>query len=151
MKTSRKSIDRFLAPKKLAIAGVSRDPKKFGYTVFNELRQKGFDVVPVNPNAEMIDTVPCYKSIESLPEGTDRLLIVTHKRETDGVLREAVRKGIRNIWIQQMSDTQESLEYAAASGLELVSGQCILMWADPVKSIHRFHRTIKSFFGLLPK
>jgi len=151
MKASRKSIEAFLAPRKLAIAGVSRNPKKFGYAVFNELRIKGFEVSPVNPNADVIDAVACYKNVSSLPAGTDRLLIVTPRALTPGVLQEAVRNGIRNIWIQQRSETRESLDFAKENGVELVFGQCILMWAKPVKSIHRFHRSVKSFFGLLPK
>jgi predicted CoA-binding protein len=150
MRTSRKAIEHFIAPRTLAIAGVSRNRKKFGYTVFNELKKRGFTVYPVNPYVDLIDEVTCYRSVSALPQGVDNLLVVTPKSETPGVVKEAVDRGIRNIWIQQLSDTPEALQLAAEKQVNLVSGQCILMWSEPVKGIHRFHRTLKGLFGLLP-
>ncbi len=151
MRTSRKTIDSFLSSKKLAMAGVSRDPKKFGYAAYKELRDKGFDVSPINPNVDLIDAATCFRSVSALPTGIDHLLVVTSKKDTLGVVQEAVQKGIKSIWIQQMSDTPESIEYAKANGVDLVTRECILLWAEPVKSIHKFHRTVKRIFGLLPR
>ena len=45
MKVSRKHIDKFFEPKRLAMAGASRNPKKFGYGVFKELQKKGYEVL----------------------------------------------------------------------------------------------------------
>lgn len=150
MKTSRKAIEQFLSSRKIAIAGVSRDPNKFGAAVMKELRQKGFDLYPVNPNCETIHGEPCFQSVTALPPDVKNLLVVTPKKYTLDVVREAVGKGIENIWVQQMSDTRETLEYLGTSGVTVISRQCILMWAEPVKSIHRFHRAVKRIFGLLP-
>ena len=61
-----KDVSRFLSLGKYAVAGVSRDPKKFGHVMFRELRQKGMDVVPINPNADTIDGVKCYSSVSEL-------------------------------------------------------------------------------------
>ncbi|MCX6241613.1 MAG: CoA-binding protein [Bacteroidetes bacterium] len=151
MKTSRKAIEAFLESKKLAIAGVSRDPKKFGHVVFTDLKKKGFELYPVNPGIDFIDGQPCFHSVRALPADVRHLLIVTPKIKTLEIVKEAIEKGINNIWIQQMSDTTEALDYLKDKQVNLINKECILMWADPVSGFHKFHKTIKKIFGALPK
>lgn len=151
MKASRKAIESFLSTKKIAIAGVSRNSKKFGYTVFKELTQKGFDVYPINPNTNSLGGTPCFQSISALPADIKNLLILTRKDQTTRLVREAVSNGISSIWIQQMSETPEAIRFAEDNKVNLISRQCILMWAEPVKSFHKFHRNVKKLFGMLPK
>ncbi|MDP4282753.1 MAG: CoA-binding protein [Bacteroidota bacterium] len=149
MKANREAIADFLSINRLAVAGVSRNEKKFGRVAFNELRKKGFDVLPINPNAENLDGVTCYKDVISLPSDIDRLLIITPKKETENIVKQAIDKGIKKIWIQQMSDTKESLELAQSNGLDPIQGQCILMWVQPVQGFHHFHRSLKKLFRRL--
>jgi predicted CoA-binding protein len=151
MKVTRKAIESFLSTKKIAIAGVSRNPKKFGYTVFKELTQKGFDVYPINPNTNSLGGIPCFQSIAALPSDVKNLLILTPKDQTTGLVRDAVSNGISAIWIQQMSETPEAIKLAEENHINLVSKQCILMWTEPVVGFHKFHRSVKRLFGLLPK
>jgi len=150
MKATRKSINQFLSSRKIAIAGASRDQKKFGAVVMKELRQKGYDIYPVNPNCDTIHGDPCFQSVTVLPPDVRNLLVLTPKKQTLKVVQDAVSKGIDNIWIQQMSDTREAIALLEQSNVNAITGQCILMWAEPVKSIHKFHRTIKQIFGMLP-
>ena len=151
MKPSKQLIRTFFDTKKIAVAGVSRDSKKFSNTVFRELKEKGFDVYPINPNVDTIQGVACYHSVSALPADVSSLLIVTPKLHTLELLKEAVSKGLRNIWIQQMSETPETIAYVKSQNLNLIMKQCILMYAEPVIGFHKFHRTIKKIFGLLPK
>lgn len=151
MKATRKSIESFLSSRKIAIAGVSRDPKKFGQTVMKELKERGFELFPVNPHAEQINGTPCFHNIGSLPLNVKHLLVITPKKQTTGIVAEAIAKGIDNIWIQQFSDTPEAIDFAVSHKVNLVTKQCILMYIEPVKGIHRFHRAIKKLFGTLPK
>ena len=150
MKVTKKSIDAFFATRKLAIAGVSRNPKKFGFTVFKDLKEKGFVVIPIHPEADAIDGTPCLKSVSKLPADVSSLLIITPKSQTKDIVSEAMTMKIRNIWIQQMSETAEALTLTQTGGVNLISRQCIFMFAEPVKGIHKFHRNIKRFFGGLP-
>ena len=150
MKTSRKSIEQFLEGRKLAIAGVSRDPKKFGHVVYLDLKKKGFEIYPVNPETDTIEGQPCFQSVSSLPADVKHLLVITPKNNTLDVLKEAIGKDIDNIWIQQMSDTREALDYLKDKQVRLVSKQCILMWTEPVSGFHKFHKTLKKIFGSLP-
>jgi len=151
MKATQASINSFLANRRLAVAGVSRDPKKFGFQVFKLLREKGFEVYPVNPATDEIDGVPCFHSAGALPLNVHNLLVLTPKKQTKEVVAEALAKGIDNIWIQQMSDTPEALELARSRPVNLVTGECILMHVDPVTGIHRFHRAMRKIFGLFPR
>ncbi len=151
MKITQDQINSFLEGNKIAIAGVSRSPKKFGYQVYKELKNKDYTVMPINPNADTIDDETCYKSISDLPAGVDSILILTPKRQTDAVLREAIQSDIKNIWVQQMSETQDTLKIAEEYKREIISGKCIFMFADPVKGVHKFHRSIVKLFGGLPK
>jgi uncharacterized protein len=148
---SKKDIEKFLEPKKLAIAGVSRDPKKFGHQVYNELKKRGFDVYPVNTQTSEMAGEKCYRSVSELPAGVDRLLILTPKNETDAILREATKKGITRVWVQQMSETKDTVKIAKENHVDLISKKCIFMFADPVTSIHKFHRTLMKWFGRLPE
>jgi predicted CoA-binding protein len=151
MKPTRKAISDFLSSRKLAVAGVSRDPKKFGYEVFKSLREKGFEVFPVNPDADLIDGTPCFKDIASLPVNIHNLLIVTKKSVTEELVRQALTKGIDHIWIQQGSSTPQAIALTKAHKVNLVTGQCIFMHTEPVTGVHKFHRTIRKLFGLMPK
>ena len=148
---TKKKIEKFLEPKKLAIVGVSRNPKKFGYLVFRDLKASGYEVYPVNPNADKINGDSCYKSVKDLPADINSILILTPKKETDNVLREAINKGIMNIWVQQMSETKNTIKIAEEYQKEIIHRKCIFMFAEPVKGVHKFHRLILKLCGMLPK
>ncbi len=148
---TKKDIEKFLEPKKLAIAGVSRNKRKFGYLVFRDLKASGYEVYPVNPNTDKINGDTCYKSVKDLPADIKSILILTPKKETDNVLREAINKGILNIWVQQMSETRNTLKIAEEYQKEIIHKKCIFMFAEPVRGVHKFHRIILKLFGMLPK
>lgn len=151
MKITQKEIESFFAVKKIAIAGVSRDSKKFGRQVFIELTSRGYDIYPINPNTQTIGGLPCFQSIKELPNDVKNLVIITPKRETEAIVKEAVQKGIPNIWIQQTSETPESIRYAEERNVKVIHHECILMWTTPINGVHKFHKTIKKLFGRLPK
>lgn len=148
---TKMQIQNFLEPRKLAIAGVSRNPKKFGYQVYRDLKKSGYEVYPINPHMADLEGGKCYSAISDLPVDVKHLLILTPKKDTDAVLREAIGKGIKNVWVQQMSETENTARIAAENQVDLIQKKCIYMFADPVVGIHKFHRTIVKFFGKLPR
>jgi predicted CoA-binding protein len=150
MKVTKELIDKFLKDKRIAIAGVSRNPKKFGYLVFKELKSKGYNVLPVNPNTDILDDVKCFHHIEDLPSDVNSLLILTPKSNTDLILRTAINKGIKYIWVQQMSETQETIKIAEEYQKEIIHHKCIFMFTEPVAGLHKFHRTLVKIFGGMP-
>jgi predicted CoA-binding protein len=148
---TKKEIQIFFEPKRLAIVGVSRDTKKFGHIVFKDLKAKGYSVYPVNPNTDKIDGDRCYRSVKDLPDDIRSVLILTPKKETDSILREVINKGIINIWVQQMSETNQTIKIAEEYQKEIIHKKCIYMFAEPITGIHKFHRAILKLFGMLPK
>jgi hypothetical protein len=148
---SKSDIQKFLEPRKIAIAGVSRNPKKFGNVVYMELKKKGYELFPINPHTPVVDGDTCYPSVSALPPDVTHLLILTPRNETDAVLKEAINKGITRIWVQQMSETKDTIKIAEEYNTEVILNKCIFMFADPVHGIHKFHKTLVKIFGGLPK
>jgi hypothetical protein len=148
--TTKKQIEQFLTNEPIAMAGVSRNPKKFGRVAYEELVRKGLKLIPVNPNMESINGTVCYAGISHLPAEVQSLIIMTKKDQTAKIVEEALAKGIKNIWIQQASATPEALALLKGKDINLITKQCILMHHRP-DSFHKFHRNIKRFFGGLPK
>ena len=145
-----KQINQFLDNQPIALVGVSRNPKKFGYAAFKELKEKGMNIIPVNPEADEILGEKSYRNITLLPVDVQGIIILTKKDKTAGVVREAKEKGIKNIWIQQMADSKEALDEMKGSDVNFITGECILMHYKP-HSIHKFHGNLKKFFRMFPK
>lgn len=148
--TTLKQINDFIESQPIAMVGVSRNPKKFGYAAFKELKEKGLKIIPVNPEADQILGEKCFQNVGKLPADVKSILIMTKKEKTAAVVREAKEKGIKQIWIQQSSDSKEALDELKGSDISYITGQCILMHYKP-HSIHKFHGSIKKFFGSFPK
>ena len=147
---TKQQIEQFLSSEPIAMAGVSRNPKKFGRAAYEELTRKGMKLIPVNPNMESVNGTVCYADIGHLPDEVKSLLIVTKKDQTAKVVEDALARGIKNIWIQQSCDTPEALALLKGRDINLITKQCILMFYKP-DSFHKFHRNLKRFFGGLPK
>jgi hypothetical protein len=145
-----KQINQFLESQPIALVGVSRNPKKFGYTAFKELKEKGMKIIPVNPETDEIMGEKSYRNITSLPEDVRGIIVMTRKDKTASVVREAVAKGIKEIWIQQMAGTKEAVNELRGADVNCITGECILMHYKP-HSIHRFHANLKKFFRMFPK
>jgi len=148
--TTLKQIDEFLNSQPIALVGVSRNPKKFGYAAFRELKEKGMNIIPVNPEADEIMGEKSYHNVKVLPSDVKGIIVLTKKDKTADVIRDAKEKGIKQIWIQQMADTKEALDELNGSDINFITGECILMHYKP-HSIHKFHRGLKKFFGRYPK
>lgn len=135
----------------IAVAGVSRNKRKFGFVLYDTLKKRGYKLLPINPNCDKLDDEKCYKSVSEIPDEVKRLIIVTNKSETDRILDEASKKGIKNIWIQQSSNSKNTLKIASEMNSEIFLNRCALMFSEPVDSVHKFHKSILKLFGLVPK
>jgi len=148
---TKAQIENFYKQGPIAIVGVSRNKRKFGRTVYDELKKKGFSVVPVNPNADDIAGEKCYKNIDALPQEIKAAVLLTPKPKTLETMQQCVAKGITHVWIQQGAHTKEALEFAQNNNkVNLIHGKCIMMFSEP-DGMHKFHRGVMKFFGRLPK
>ena len=148
---TQKQIDDFFGLETFALIGVSRDSKKFGNTIFKEMKANNLKVYPIHPDLEKIGEDICYKNIQSLPEKPQALIISANKIKTLDTVKDAVNSGITNIWIQLMSDTPEAVNFCKNNNVNVISKECIFMYMEPVVGFHKFHRTIKKFFSILSK
>jgi predicted CoA-binding protein len=149
--TTRADVDDFLAEQTLAVVGVSRSGKGFGTSAFRALKSKGYRLFPVHPEAEQVEGERSYPSLKALPEPVGGVLVVVPPQQTEKVVRDAAEAGIRRIWIQQGAESDAAIRFCQQQGLSVVSGHCILMFAEPVDSFHRFHRWIWRVLGKAPK
>ncbi|MDX1700639.1 MAG: CoA-binding protein [Melioribacteraceae bacterium] len=148
--TSRAAVEEFIGIKDLAIVGVSRKGGKFGNIIYKELKKKGYNTFGVNPKLDTIDGDKCYSSLKELEGKVHGVVNVVSPTQTKSVVEEANAIGLKNIWMQQGSESKEAIEYCKENGMNEIHKECILMFAEPVKSIHGFHRWIWKILGKLP-
>lgn len=136
MINNRKNIDEFLLQRKIAVVGVSRNKDKFSNIIYREMRTAGYEVMAVNPNADMVEGDRCYAGLGALPVKPDGVVLVVPPTQGIQIVEEAARLGIRHVWVQPGANSLEIDERLGELEIVTVSGECILMHIDPVKSIH---------------
>ena len=144
-------VEEFLGSKTLAVVGVSRKRVGFGYTVFKDLKKKGYLVYPVNPHADNVDGEQCYSGVTTLPQRVDGVVAVVPPEQTEAVVREMSIAGIRRVWIQQGAESDVAITFCREHGISVVADQCIMMFARPTAAPHRVHRFVRGVMRKLPK
>ena len=147
---SKKVIEDFIAQKKIAVVGVSRKKTNFGNAIYKELKQKGYNVFPINPHMNTFEGDTCYPDLLSLPEKVDAVIINVPPAQTEKVVREAKQAGINKVWLQQGSQSESAIKFCEENEFDCVSNECILMFAQPSAFIHRAHRWVWGVLGKLP-
>lgn len=133
-------ITEFLSKESIAVVGVSRG-RGFGNAIMRTLLERGYEVFPVNANADTIDDRSCHRSLTKVPVPIEAVVAVVPPPQTVMVVDDCIRLGIRYLWMQQGSESREAILRAEAAGICVVHHACILMYADP-HGIHRVHRWI---------
>jgi predicted CoA-binding protein len=157
MPTADAAIDDFLAQKRIAVAGVSRDPKGMhtGNGIYQRLKERGYEVFAVNPNADTVEGDPCYRSLAAIPGGVDAVVIATRPEAAPSVVEECKALGITRVWMHRSfgggSVSKEAHELCRQSGITSIAGACPLMYGPTSDGGHRFMRAMLGLFGQLPK
>ena len=141
------TIQNFVSKKKVAIVGASRDCNKFGNSAAKELEARGYEVFYVHPEVTEIDDQPAYPNLEAVRDQVEAVWVSVPAERGEAVLRDAAAAGLTNVWLQQGASTPELVELGKELNLELVAGKCILMYAEPVGSFHKFHQLIWKLIG----
>ena len=140
-------IHEFIERKNIAIVGASKNGKKFGNAAAKELRERGYDVFYVHSEAKEVDGQPAYPNLKALSNLAETVWINIPADHGAGVLRDAAAAGLTKIWLQQGADSPELLALGEELSLEIIAGKCILMYAEPVRSFHKFHQLIWKWIG----
>jgi predicted CoA-binding protein len=155
MATTIAQIDGFLALKRIAVVGVSRDPKEISYTLWQELRQRRYDAVPVNPAATEIDRVPCYASVRDIDPPVEGALIMTTAAVAEQVLEDCAAAGIHHVWLYGGmgggATNRSTVAEAERLGLDAVAGHCPYMFLPGTPFFHGLHGLGKKLTGSYPK
>lgn len=146
----------FLAARRIAVTGVSRTPRRHGgEAVYRRLRERGYDVVPVNPFTDRIGEDPCYPDLRSIPNGVDVVVIATRPERAADIVREAAAIGVRIVWMHR-SLGPGSLDPDAAAlgrsrGMTVIDGGCPLMYAPVSDPGHRLLCRCLKVTGTIPR
>lgn len=144
------TINSFLQSQNIAVVGVSSKGKGFGAIVYKHLKQNGYKVFPVNINGGTFENQQLYKSITDINSPLDSIITVVPPKVTEMIVKEANQLNIKKIWMQQGSESQTAIKYCNENGIDVVHDECILMFSEPVKSMHSFHRWIWKIIGKYP-
>ena len=151
------SLDRiqdFLAQKRFAFVGVSRQPKDFSRSLFHEFRARGYDAVPVHPAAEAIDGVPCFRSLQEIDPPVDSVLLMTPPEVTDMLVRECAQAGIARVWLYRGGGrgavSPSAVKFCEDNGIDVIPGECPFMFFPETGFVHRFHGFVRKIAGAYP-
>lgn len=149
--TSKKLIEDFLSENNVAVVGVSRNKWKFGYIVYKELKSKGYNVFPVNPNTTYIDGEKSYPSLLALKGKVGAAILVIPPLATNEAVKDANAAGIKKIWLQNGAESEEAVTFCRETGIDIIQRECVLMFAEPSGFIHKAHKWIWGVVGKLPE
>jgi predicted CoA-binding protein len=156
MPTISDAASAFLANKRVAVTGVSRQPKGHGSNVvYQRLRQRGYDVFAVNPNADEVEGDHCYHDLRSIPGGVDAVVIATRPELAEETVRECVDLGINHVWMHRGpgagSVSQSAADYGRQQGIAVIDGGCPCMFNPTADVGHKAMRLIFTLTGNVPK
>lgn len=152
----QQAADRFLAAERIAVTGVSRSPESHGgNVVYQRLRDRGYEVLAVNPNADTVEGDPCYTDLKSIPGGVDAVVIATRPSFAEQTMRECVELGIDQVWMHRAfgagSVSDAATAYGRAHGVTVIDGGCPLMYAPCDDGAHRVMRRLFTWTGKVPR
>ncbi len=146
-------IRNFLAQKRIAMVGVSRNPKDFSHKLLDEFVSCGYDIVPVNPNTSQINGLPSFARLEEVTPTPDAVLLMTSQEVTEEILR-TWKSGIRRVWIYGTNGKSKVSSIATSQlqsmGVTVIHGECPFMFLNNSAGIHRFHGFLRKMFRSYP-
>jgi predicted CoA-binding protein len=147
MQSVQEAASAFLANKRVAVTGVSRTPSSHGSNaVYRRLRDRGYEVFAVNPNAREVEGDPSYPSLKSIPDGVDAVVIATRPEAAMATVRECAELGIKHVWRHwgagASSVSPSATAYGREHGMTVINGGCPLMFAPTSDIGHRLMRRL---------
>jgi predicted CoA-binding protein len=154
MQNISEAATEFLANRRIAVTGVSRQPKSHGSnSVYKRLRDRGYEVFAVNPNADEVEGDRTYASLKSIPGRVDAVVIATRPEFAEDAVRECVDLGIKHVWMHWGSGgtsvSTAATSYGRANGITVIDGGCPLMFGPTADFGHKLMR--RMYRGRVPQ
>jgi len=149
MQSITEAASEFLSKKRVAVTGVSRTPKSHGSNViYQRLRDRGYEVFAVNPNAEKVEGDRAYESISAIPGGVDAVVIATRPSIAEETMHECADLGIKHVWMHWgaggSSVSSAATRYGREHGITVINGGCPLMFEPTADFGHKIIRHVFS-------
>src|SRR5579859_1307637 len=156
MVTVKEAASTFLANKRIAVTGVSRKAQGHGSnTVYKRLRERGYDVFAVNPNADEVEGDRCYHELNSIPGGVDAVVIATRPEIAEDTMHECAELGIKHVWMHRGPGTGSvsatAANYGRQHGIAVIDGGCPCMFGPTADFGHKAMRVVFSLSGNVPR
>jgi uncharacterized protein len=156
MQRIKEAASGFLAGKRVAVTGVSREPKTHGANVvYQRLRERGYDVFAVNPNADEVEGDRSYHDLRSIPGGVDGVVIATRPERADETMRECADLGIKRVWMHRGpgggSVSESAADWGREHGIAVIDGGCPCMFGPTADRGHRAMRVVLTLTGNVPR
>lgn len=156
MTTLKDAAQEFLAQKRIAVVGVSRDEKQPANLIYRRLRDTGHEVFAVNPNAERVEGDPCYAALAAIPAPTpDGVVVVTTPEVAEDVVADAHAAGIPRVWLHRGmgpgSSSEPAVEFCTEHGIAVIPGGCPNMFGETSDAGHRCMRVMLQLSGKVPR
>jgi uncharacterized protein len=156
MKPIKDAASEFLANRRVAVTGVSRNPKGHGANVvYKRLRERGYEVFAVNPNADQVEGDRCYHDLRSIPGGVDATVIATSPETAVETMRECADLGIGHVWMHRGpgpgSVSSAAAAYGRECGIAVIDGGCPCMFDSTADLGHKAMRMLFTATGHVPK
>ena len=150
-------VNEFLAQKRIAVAGVSRNDGQHpvGNVIYRRLKTTGHDVFAVNPQIRTFEGDRCYPDLQSIPGRVDAVVIITRPETTERIVRDCNDAGVPRVWMHQSlgkgsSVSPKAVEYCRQHGISVIAGACPMMYGDGADFGHTCMRWILRVTGGLP-
>jgi uncharacterized protein len=156
MTSIKHAASEFLAHRRIAVTGVSRSPANHGgNVVYRRLRERGYQVFAINPNADEVEGDPAYDDLRSIPDGVEAVVIATRPELAEDTMRECADLGIKHVWMHRSfgegSVSEAATNYGRAHGIAVIDGGCPCMF-DPTADIgHKAMRIVFTLNGHVPR
>ena len=111
----------------VAVVGATDDPSKYGSVIYRDLKNKGFELYPVNPNRDTVDGDAAYRSLDDLPVNPTIVNIVVPPMATLKVLEKARELGYTNVWVQPGAESPEVIAYLTQHSFNYLANSCIMV------------------------
>lgn len=155
MSALQEAAAEFLSHRRLAVAGVSRDGAHAANALFRRLRDEGYQVYALNPNADEVEGGACYHALAEIPGGVEGVVIATPPAAAAGVVRECADAGVPRVWLHRSfgagSVSAEAVALCEQQGIAVLDGGCPMMFLDPVDVGHRCMRWLLGAVHKLPE
>ncbi|HEX3005179.1 MAG TPA: CoA-binding protein [Angustibacter sp.] len=156
MPAIKDAAEEFLSHRRIAVTGVSRTPASHGSNVvYQRLRDRGYQVFAVNPNAEQVEGDRCYPNLHAIPDGVDAVVIGTRPEHARATVEECAELGIERVWMHrapgQGSVSPEAAAYGRSRGMTVIDGGCPCMFGPTADGGHKVMRWVFTLNGHVPR